>query len=48
MNGFLNKCERRRKAGDDFYRKAGKTLSTRFRKKLMEKKSWFKGKKKGK
>ena len=39
LRGYLNKCERRSKAGDGFYRKAGKTLSTRVRKKLMEKTS---------
>ena len=46
LKGYKNKCERRQKAGDNFYRKAGKTLSTRVRKKLMEKTTWFKSKKK--
>ena len=39
LKGFHNKCARRQQAGEDFYRKAGKTLSTRVRKKLTQKTS---------
>jgi hypothetical protein len=45
LKGFINKCERIRKAGKGFYRRAKQTLSTRVRKKLTEKTFWFKGKK---
>ena len=33
LKGYINKCERRRKEGKGFYRKAKQTLSTRMRKK---------------
>ena len=46
LRGYLNKCDRREKAGETFYRKAGKTLNKRVRKKLLEKTSWFKSRKK--
>ena len=46
LRGYLNKCDRREKAGETFYRKAGKTVNSRVRKKLLEKTSWFKSKKK--
>ena len=46
LKWFLNKCDKRKKAGTGLYRKAKQTLSTRVRKKLMERSSWFKGKKK--
>ena len=39
LRGYLNKCDRREKAGETFYRKAGKTLNKRVRKKLLEKTS---------
>ena len=44
LKGFMNKCERRRMEGKGFYRKARQTLSSRVRKKLMERTTWFKGK----
>ena len=37
LKGFINKCERIRKAGKGFYRRAKQTLSTRVREKLMKK-----------
>ena len=46
LRGFKNKCERRKKEGRGFYRSAQQTLVKRVKKKLLEKTSWFKGKKK--
>ena len=45
LKGYLNKCERRKQEGKGFYRKAKQTISSRIRKKLLERTSWFKGKK---
>lgn len=45
LEGFRNKCERRKKEGGNFYRNAKQTLGKRVKKKLLEKTSWFKDKK---
>ena len=42
LRGYKNKKERRKREGQPFYRPAKKTLSTRVRKKLMEKNTWYK------
>ena len=45
LKGYHNKCERRKQEGKGFYRKAKQTISSRVRKNLLERTSWFKGKK---
>jgi hypothetical protein len=42
IRGFKKKIERRKRAGEKFYRDAKKTLSSRVRKKLTEKTNWYK------
>ena len=44
LKGYKRKCERRHKEGKGFYRSAKQTLGKRVHKKLMEKTSWFKDK----
>ena len=46
MRGFQNKQERRKRAGEKFYRLAEDTLVTRTKKKLTEKTNWFRKRKK--
>ena len=45
LKGYENRIERRRKAKENFYRKAGETLEERTRKQLTEKLNWFKKRK---
>ena len=45
LKGYENKIERRKRARENFYRKGVETLEERTRKKLTEKTSWFKKKK---
>ena len=42
LKGIINKCTRRKLAGENLYRNAGQTLGRRVKKKLMEKTSWYK------
>ena len=44
--GFERKVERRKAAGEDFYRGASSTLGHRVRKKLTQKTTWFREKEK--
>ena len=46
IRGYRNKVERRKKAGENFYRKASSTLRSRVKKKLTEKNNWYRKKKK--
>ena len=44
LKGYLRKAERRKLAGERFYRKASETLKGRMKKKLTAKTTWFKKK----
>ena len=44
--GWLRKIERRKKEGTPFYRSARSTLRQRCKKKIMEKTTWYKTKRK--
>ena len=42
LRGFKRKVERRKEAGEEFYRSGKSTLSKRVKNKLLEKTSWYK------